>query len=184
MEYVIGTIIGGVIAGLAMLLNSYFSSRIARDKEEREYRRMSADSHIANLESTYEDALHSLDKLIRDKGSASEGDLEKFYRLKIQLSLQSDAKIYNGFLELQSKIADMAHSLPPLPEEFVPKFEEDYERKARLEERREAQQKRDAEANKYTSNLFRLYQELSQDMKNHLAEMKGLALQEINARKS
>ena len=36
MEYVIGTTIGGIIAGLAMMLNSYFDSRIARDSESSE----------------------------------------------------------------------------------------------------------------------------------------------------
>ena len=36
MEYVIGTVIGGIIAGLAMILNSHFDSRIARDSESSE----------------------------------------------------------------------------------------------------------------------------------------------------
>lgn len=184
MDYVIGTIIGGIIAGLAMILNSHFNSRIARDKEEREYKRKNTDKYISDLESTYEDALHSLDKLIRDKGSASEGELEKFYRLKIQLSLKSNAKIYDGFRELQSKIANMAHNLPALPEEFIPKFEDDYERKGRLEKRKKAEQKRDEEAKKYTGNLCKLYQDLSNDMKNHLAEIKGLALKETNTKRS
>ena len=120
MEYVIYTIIGGISAGGAMILNSYFNSRITRDKEEREYRRQNTDKYISDLETIHEDALYSLDKLIRDKGSASGGELDRFYRLRIQLRLKSKAKIYNGFEELQSKIANMAHNLPASPEEFIP----------------------------------------------------------------
>lgn len=182
--YFIATIIGAIIAGLAMILNSHFNSRIARDKEEREYKRKNTDRYISDIESTYEDALHSLDKLIRDKGSASEEELEKFYRSKIQLSLKSNAKICDGLEELQSKIANMAHNLPALPEEFIPKFENDDDREYRLKRRKEAEQKRDEEAKKYTSNLYKLYQDLSNDMKNHLAEIKGLALKETNTKRS
>jgi len=176
MEYIIGTIIGGIIAGLAMILNSYLKSRIARDKEQREYKRKATDKYISDLETTYEEALHSLDKLIRNRGSAPEQELEKFYKLEIRLGLESNAKIFAGFRELRAKIADMARNLPPLPEEFIPKFEEDYERKQRLEKRKKAEQKRDEEANKYTGNLYKLYQDLSNDMKDHLAELKGLTL--------
>jgi gas vesicle protein len=176
MEYIIGAIIGGIIAGLAMILNSYFNSRITRDKEQREYKRKTTDKYISDLENIYEEALHRLDKLIRNKGSAPEEELERFYRLEIQLSLKSNAKIYNEVRELRSKIADMAHNLTALPEEFIPKFEEDYARKQRLEKRKKAEQKREAEAKKYTGSLYKLYQDLSTDMKNHLAELKGLTL--------
>jgi gas vesicle protein len=176
MEYIIGTIIGGIIAGLAMILNSYLNSRITRDKEKREYGRKTVDKFISDLESTYEEALHSADKLIRNKGSAPESELEKFYKLEIQLSLKSSAKVYSRFRELRSKIADMAHSLPPLPEEFIPKFEEDYARRERIEKRKKAEQKRDEEAKKYTSDLYKLHQDLSDNMKDHLAELKGLTL--------
>lgn len=184
MEYVIYTIIGGIIAGGAMILNSYFNSRIARGKEEREYERKNIDKYMSDIESTYENALHSLDKLIRDKGSTSERELEKFYRLKIQLNLKSNAKIYNEFEVLQSKIANLAHNLPALPEDFIPKFENDFDRENRLEKRKKAEQKREKEFKKYTSRLYKLHQELSNDMKNHLAEIKGLTLKETNIKKS
>jgi transcriptional regulator of heat shock response len=174
MEYVIGTIVGGIIAGLAMILNSLFNSRITRDKEQREYKRKNIDKHISDLESIYEDALQSLGKLIRDKGRASEGELEKFYRLGIKLSLKSNTKIYNGFVELQNEIVKMAHNLPALPEEFIPSFEDDLERRTRLERRKKAEQKRDKEAQKYTDKLYQLRQALSDEMKNHLAEVKEL----------
>jgi hypothetical protein len=134
MEYiiVISAIAGGIIAGAAMILNSYFNARIAREKEQREYKRINNDKHISDLESIYEEALHSLDKMIRDKGRASEDQMEKFYRLGIKLSLKSNAKINSGFNNLRSEIANMAKSLPALPEEFIPKFEDDNERKYRL----------------------------------------------------
>ncbi len=171
MEYVIGTIIGAIIAGLAMILNSFINARISRDKEQREYKRTRIDRVISNLESMYEDALHSLDKLIRNKGSASEGELENFYRLEIRLRLKSNEKICKGFNELRSGIVSMAHNILALPEEFIPKFEEDDERKYRLEKRRKAEQKRGSEAKKYTGELYHRYYELSNDMKNHLAEI-------------
>jgi len=167
-----------------MVLNSYFNSRIARDKEQREYQRKNTDKYISDLESIYEDALHSLDRLIRDKGIASEGELEKFYRLEIQLSLKSNAKIYNGFQELRSGIVNMAHSLPALPEEFIPTFEDDSHRKNRLQKRKKAEQKRDEEAKKYIGNLYKLYKDLSNDMKDHLAEIKGLRLKEANTKRA
>lgn len=184
MEYVIGTIVGGIIAGLAMILNSLFNSRIAREKEQREYKRKNTDKYISDLESIYEGTLYILDKLIRDKGRAAEGELEKFYRLKIQLSLESNAKICSSVEELQSKIVNMVQNLPALPEEFIPKFEGDYERKDRLEKRKKAEQKRAEEAKKYTGNLYKLYQDLSNDMKKHLAEIKGLTLQEANIKRT
>ena len=37
MEYVISALVGGIIAGLAMIFNSYFNSRIARDNPQHKY---------------------------------------------------------------------------------------------------------------------------------------------------
>jgi len=172
MEVIIGTIIGGFIAGIAMILNSYFNAKITREKEERELKRKQFDKYISELENIYEEALHLLDKLIRGKGSASTDDLEKFYRLEIQLRLKSTEKIYNGFRELRTEIANMAKNLSALPEEFVPKFEEDDDRKYRLEQRKQAEQKRDKEATKYSPKLYQMHKIISDDMKNHLAEKK------------
>ena len=169
MEVVIGTIIGGLIAGIAMILNSNFNARVAREKEERELKRKYFDKYISEIESIYEDTLHLLDKLIRGKGSASTTDLEKFYRLEVQLRLKSTEKIYNGVRGLRSEIANMAKNLPVLPEEFVPKFEEDEDRRYRLEQRKQAEQKRDKEATKYSGKLYEMHKQISDDMKNHLA---------------
>ena len=185
MEYIIGIIVGGIITGLAMILNSFFNDRIARQKEQREYRRIHIDKDISNLESIYEDTLHSLDKLIRDKGRTSESELEKFYRLGIQLRLKSNEKIYDRFKELQNGIVNMAKSIPALPEEFIPQFEDDEERKYRLEKRKKAETKRDEEAKKYTGKLYQEWYELSSDMENHLAEIKAaLTVEEASTRKA
>ena len=170
MEYVIGTIIGAIITGLAMLLNSFFNARISRDKEQREYNRTHIDKDVSDLESMYEQSLHSIDKLIRGKGSASEGELENFYKLGIRLRSKSNEKVYEGFNQLRSEIVNMAKNIPPLPEEFIPKFEGDEERRYRLEKRKKAEQKREKEAGKYIAKLYQTYYQLSDEMKNHLAE--------------
>ncbi len=173
MEYILGIVIGSIITGLAMILNSFFNDRIARQREQREYRRVHTDKYISELESIYEDTLHSFDKLIRKKGINSESELEKFYKLGIQLRLKSNEKIYIKFKELRSGIVNMAGSIPALPEEFIPSFEDDEDRKYRLEKRKKAEEKRDKEAEKYIGNLYKEWQELSSDIKNHLAELKG-----------
>jgi len=172
MEYVIGTVIGAIIAGLAMVLNSFINARISRDKEQREYKRTHMDKDISDLESMYEDTLHSIDKLIRNKGIGSDNERENFYKLGIRLRLKSNKKVYKGFTELRSGIVDMAKNISALPEEFIPQFEQDEERKYRLEERKKAEQKRAREAEKYLGKLYDRHYELSDDMKNHLEEIK------------
>ena len=132
METIIGTIIGGIIAGLAMILNSYFNSKISREKDERDFKMKNFELYISALEKIYEDVLHLSDKLIRGKGSASNNELESFYKLEIQLRLKSNDTIYNGFKKLKGEIASMAQSIPNLPEEFIPQFEDDNHRRERL----------------------------------------------------
>jgi len=172
METIIGTIIGGLIAGVAMVLNSYFSAKLSREKEDNAIRRNQYEKYLSELESLYENCLHLFDKLIRGKGSASENELEKFYRLEIKISLKSNKTILSKFQELKSSIADMAASLSPLPEEFIPKFEDDSHRMQRMQRRKEAQEKRNDEAKKYQGKLYSLHKALSGFMKNHLAEKK------------
>jgi len=184
IKYLIGIGVGGFIAGAAMILNSYFNARIARDKEHREYKRIRNDKYVADLESIYKEVLHGLDILIRDKGMATKDQLEKLYSLEIQLRLKSNAEIHDGVANLIYEISNMAKSLPALPEEFIPKFESDDDRKYRLEKRKKAEQKRGEEAKKYTSKLYQIYQELANDMRNHLAEKRGLSTSEkANTRK-
>jgi hypothetical protein len=170
METIIGTIIGGIIAGLAMILNSYFNSKISHEKEERDLKRKNFEVYISALEKIYEDVLHLADKLIRGKGRASNDELESFYKLEIQLRLKSNENIYNGFKRLKAEIANMAQSLPDLPEEFIPQFEDDNHRRERLRKRKETEKIRDEESKKYMNKLYQMHKELSDDMKNHLAE--------------
>jgi len=178
MEFLIGTIVGCIITGLAMILNTHFNAKIAREKEQREYKRIYADRDISELENMYVEALHSLDKLIRGQGRASETELEKFYRLEIQLRLKSNATIIKSFQELRSEIVNMAQNIPPLPEEFIPQFEQDYDREARLRREKKAKQKRDKEAEQYIGNLYLMHRELLGHMENHLAEKKSLAFEQ------
>jgi len=172
MGTIIGTIIGGIIAGLAMIINSYFNSKISREKEELDLKRKNFQVYISSLEKIYEDVLHLAGKLIRGKGRASNDELESFYKLEIQLRLKSNDTIYNGFIKLKSEISNMAHNLPKLPEEFIPQFEDDDHRRERLRKRKQAEKIRDKESKKYMSNLNQMHKELSDDMKNHLAEKK------------
>jgi len=184
MEYVIGIIVGCSITALAMLLNSFLSSRSARAKEQREYMRKNADKYISDLERTYLDALYMLDTLIRGEGRAAEDRLEEFYKLRIQLNLKSNAKIHSSFEALVSKIVDMSENLPSLQEELIPHFEDDYEREARLERRKKAEQKRSEAAKPYIGNLRKSYRDLSNDMEKHLTEIKGATLQEANIKRT
>ena len=170
METIIGTIIGGLIAGIAMVLNSYFSAKLSREKEDKAIRRNQYEKYLTELESLYEECLHLFDKLIRGKGSASQNELEKFYRLEIKISLKSNKSILSKFKKLKVSIADMAGGLCPLPEEFIPKFEDDSHRMQRLENRKVAEEKRNEEAKKYQGKLYSLHKELADLMKNHLAE--------------
>lgn len=184
MEFIIGMVVGGIITGLAMILNTHFNAKIAREKEEREYKRIYADRDMSELENMYVEALHSLDKLIRGQGRASEDELEKFYMLEIKLRIKSNTTIIKGFQELRSEIVNMAQNIPPLPEEFIQTFEPDDERKARLARTKKAKQKRDEEAKKYTGNLYRMHKELLGHMENHLVEKKSLAFEQTKTTKT
>jgi len=184
MEFLIGTIVGCIITGFLIILNTHFNAKIAREKEQREYRRMCADRDISDLENLYVEALHSLAKLIRGQGVALEPELEKFYRLEIQLRIKSNATIIKGFQELRSEIVNMAQNIPSLPEEFIRKFEPDDEREARLKRTKKAKQNRDKEAKKYTGNLYRMHEELLGHMENHLVEKKSLAFEQTKTTKT
>ncbi len=172
MQYIVGVILGGILTLIAMILNSYFNARIAREKEQREYKRISRDKYISELEGIYIEVLHSLEKVIRDKGMGTESQIEKLNRLDIELGLKSKTKIHDEAQKLMFEISNMAKSLSPLPDEFIPKFEDDDNRRYRLEKRRKAEQKRSEEAKKFSSKVFQMYRELAIDMKAHLDELK------------
>ena len=125
METIIGTIVGGIIAGIAMILNSHYSSKGQVKIEDRMFFRTELKKDIIELDSLYEKILHVADKLIRNLGSASNSDLENFYQIDVKLDLKSNRKIGLKFKKLASKITTMAKNLPKMPDEFIPKFEDD-----------------------------------------------------------
>jgi transcriptional regulator of heat shock response len=184
MEAIIGTLLGALITGFAMVLNSFFNARIAREKDEQSFKRKNFEKYLSDLEQLYEDALHLSDKLIRGKGRASTGDLESFYRIEIQLSLKSTTEIYAAFKLLKGEVATMAQKLPDLPEEFVPKFEDDEHRRSRLERRKEAEDRRDEQARQFLGDLYRLHKTVADKMKTHLAQKKKRLLLNMDSRRA
>lgn len=169
---IIGVSVGALITGVAMVLNSYFSAKFREEHEDKKQHRDLLTKDIEETQKFYERVLHLADKLIRNEGSAETSELEEFYRTEIRLRLISDQKILNKFLELKKGIADFAHKLPKMPEEFVPKFEDDDHRRWRLEERKKAKQKRAKAAKKFLPDLYKTHSELADLMKNHLKKMK------------
>ena len=106
---------------------------------------------------------------------ASEAELEEFYKQEIKLKLISTKEILEKFQELKNNIADFAQKLPKMPGEFIPKFENDDERRWRLEERKKAKQKREKEAKKYRPELYKKHSELSDLMQTHIHNLKEKA---------
>ncbi len=178
METIIGTMIGGIIAGTAMIINSYYSSKNQTKVEDRAFFRAELKKDIAELDNLYEKVLHITDKIIRDLGMASDSDLENFYQLDVKLDLKSNEKVISKFKKLRSEIATMATNLPKMPDEFIPKFEEDHHRYYRLEEREKAKIKRKKKADEYLPNIRKLHEELIALMKKDLKEKKSIPLDE------
>src|SRR3989339_542372 len=149
---IMGVIIGGIITGASMILNSYFSTKFSSQQRDRENKREKLEKDIDEIQKFYENILHLSDKLIRNEGMASEAELEEFYKQKIKLKLISTGDILEKFNELKNGITNFAHKLPKMPEEFIPKFEDDDNRRWRIEERKKNKQKREKEAKKYRPN--------------------------------
>lgn len=168
MEALIGTILGAILAGGAMLLNSAMAARLTREREERAERRRLLEKQLDQLIKLYEDALHSSDRLIRNKGRDSGEQLERFYRIDLQLRLHSTEEIRKAFGAVRSAVTEMAANLPDLPTEFVPKFEEDHHRQARLERREEAERLRDEKAREYQPKCWKRHRELARLMREDL----------------
>lgn len=173
METIIGMLIGALITGIAMILNSYFSTKFSEEREDRKQKRERIRIEIEDTQKFYEDVLHSFDKLIRNKGRGSESELEESYKQEIRLKIISNEEIFNKFQELDSSIVDFAQKLPKIPEEFIPKFEDDDHRLKRLEEREKAKKRRNKEAKKYLPEVRKKYDELSKLMKEHLSKLKN-----------
>ena len=82
---IMGVIIGGIITGASMILNSYFSTKFSSQQRDRENKREKLEKDIDEIQKFYENILHLSDKLIRNEGMASEAELEEFYKQKIKL---------------------------------------------------------------------------------------------------
>ncbi len=174
MDAIIGTIIGACIAGIAMLLNSYYAAKRREDHENNVARRNQLIKDLGDLERTYQSALQILDRQIRMKGFDSKAKLEELYKINIAFKLSASKEVYDKFSDTRNAIANMAKKLTPLPEEFIPKFEEDRERMARLEARKEAENIRNEEAKEYIPDLMKLHDELADLMKKDLEKHKKL----------
>lgn len=170
---IIGAIIGSAITGAAMILNSYFSTKFSSKQTDQNKRRERLEKDIEETQRFYEGVLHLSDKLIRNEGMANEAELEEFYKQEIRLKLISTREILEKFRELKGDIGDFAHKLPEMPEEFVPKFEDDDNRRCRLEKRKKAKQEREKEAKKYRPDLNKKHSELADLMQTHLQNMKN-----------
>ncbi len=171
---VIGTIVGALLAGTAMVANSYFTNRLQERSTDKKAKRDQLEKEYSSTQNFYEEVLHLSDKLIRNEGRASTDELEKFYKLEIRLTLISNSEVLESFKNLKSSISDYAHSLPQLPDEFIPKFEDDYLRKQRLEREKASKVKREKKAKKLQPDLYKKHKALSEVMKTHLDSIKNL----------
>jgi hypothetical protein len=168
----IGIIIGSLLTGTAMIFNSYFSTKFSSDRLAREKKRERNEKESDEIQKFYENILHLSDKLIRNEGMATPVELEDFYKQEIKLKLISTKEIFLKFCELKKEIGSFAEKLPKMPEEFIPKFEDDYARQNRMSERKKAKEKREKEANQYRPNLYIKHSELADLIQLHVKEMK------------
>lgn len=181
---IIGTVIGALIAGFSVLLNSIYSSKSIQKREDRKRLIEEKDRDVKELESLYEKTLHLFDKLIRELGSLPSSELEDFYKITIRLKLISTETINKKVKGLRISISKMVNALPEMPEEFIPKFEDDSDRKFRLEQRKKAKQKREEKSDEFITDLRNEYKELSDLMKRDLQERRLLNIENyINYRK-
>ena len=169
---IVGIIIGAILTGVAMILNSYFSVKFSTERANLEKKQERLEKEIVETGKFYENILHLSDKLIRNKGVAEKTELEEFYKQGITLKLISVKEIIEKFCEFKSDICGFAHKLSRLPEEFIPSFEGDDDRRYRLEERKKVIQKREKEAEEYVPSLYHKYSELADLMKKHLQSLK------------
>lgn len=157
-----------------MLLNAFLSAKFTREREETSEKLRLVEKELDELSKLYEQALHASDRLIRNLGRDSKDQLEKFYGIAIKLGLHSTDEIKVAYSAIRSAIVEMANKLPSIPDEFIPKFEEDYERQARLEQNKEADSKREKAADKFRPNCWDKHRELSDLMREHLRAKRSL----------
>jgi hypothetical protein len=174
MEGLIGTIIGAILAGGAMILNSYYASKRQEKREDHIARRKVLEKDMASLESLYQETLELIDRIIRKKGRDEAGKIEKVYNIEVKLQLQAPKEVFDKFHGIRSAVADMSSKLTPFPEEFIPKFEGDQDRYKRLEARKNAESQRTEEAKEYLPEIYKKYEQLTELMKNDIAKKKQL----------
>ena len=174
MEGLIGTIIGAVLAGGAMILNSYYSAKRREEREDHLARRKVLEKDMASLEALYQETLELLDRIIRKQGRDEAGKIEKVYSIEVKLQLQAPKEVFDKFRDIKNSVSKMSGKLTPFPEEFIPKFEDDNDRFARLEARKNAESLRTEEAKEYLPEIYKQYEKLTELMKNDIAEKKQL----------
>lgn len=170
----ISAIIGAVIAGTAMIINSIVSNWLNNKKETLHLKQKQIEKSLSEISQLYESCLLALKKLVSDQGLATDKEWKNFYEIEIKLKLYSESSIVNKFVEVKNSIVDLSHKLPAMPEEFIPKFEEDEHRQKRLTERKKAEQKREKEAQKLLPEINKKYKEFSEMLKADLDEKKKL----------
>ena len=174
---IVGTILGALIAGLSVLLNSIYSSKSVKKREDRNRLIAEKDRDIKELEILYEKSLQLFDRLIRELGALPSPELEEFYKINIRLELISTKSIIKKVKELRNGISEMAKALPAMHEDFIPKFEDDHDRKYRLEKRKIVMEERKAKSKEFTSSLTTIFKELSELMKKDLQDRRLLNIE-------
>jgi hypothetical protein len=170
----IGTILGAVIAGSAMIINSLVSTWLNNRKEKLILKQKQFEKDVAEISQLYESCLSSLRKLIKDYGMATDKEWKNFYDVEIKLKLYSDTDIVEKFIETKNAIIDLSRNLPSLPEEFIPKFEDDDHRANRLAKRKEAEEARKQEANKLLPSVNQKFNQFTDMLRNNLKEKKNI----------
>ncbi len=174
MEALIGTIVGALLAGAAMILNSYYSAKRQERREDHLARRKQLEKDINEISQIYQDSLQILGRIIRKHGFDKEEKLETIYSIEMKLQLIGTIKICKKFREVKNAVANMGHKLPLFPKEFIPKFEDDNARYERLDARKEVEQERDEVAKRHLPEIYKKYNELSELMKEDLIKRKKL----------
>ncbi|EGR0722804.1 hypothetical protein QPB21_004656 [Vibrio alginolyticus] len=172
METIIGTAVGAIIAAGAMLLNSFIIGRREMQRIELSDANRMLEKELDDLSSLYEEVLLVSDRLIRNKGRDSEEKLEKFYNLEVKLKLYSTEEVRSAFKAVRNSISNMVRELPAPPDDFIPKFEDDFEKKMRIEKHRNWETERDNKAKKYLSECWKMHSNLAEFLKDDLSSRK------------
>lgn len=172
METIFGAAVGAIIAACAMLLNSFIIGRREMQRIELSDANRMLEKELDDLSSLYEEVLLVSDRLIRNKGRDSEEKLENFYNLEVKLKLYSTEEVRCAFKEMRHSISNMVRELPSPPDTFIPKFEDDLEKKMRIEKQRMWEADRDTKAKEYLSECWEKHSNLAEFLKDDLSSRK------------